>query len=343
MDAIIPPLRPSGNSTTNNTASVLIVGAGPAGVAAAMALARQQHSVLLFGDSVYRNGRDGHAHHSTIPEIEGRPSNFGPAARDNMLAQHGAYVSYREVTIVQVIQANVSSAFIFTVVDARGRQYHGRKLILASGVEDILLPIDGYAACFGRAIFPRLQCTGYEPRSRQTRRAGVLAVGLFAQAAVAVHVAKQAACLVTERVTVYTNGDAVLGEEIQRVLATTTLTTTTTIMVIDTRSIHRFVLLDASLRLDFTDGTSRDDSFLAHAPATRPRGPFVAQLGLALTSEGDIWVQLPGYRTSVPGVFAAGDNCTAHMKSVPHAMLSGHVAGMGAATQISDDVTAGVL
>ncbi|CAK7212589.1 hypothetical protein SCUCBS95973_001515 [Sporothrix curviconia] len=369
-----------GNTTTTTTtattpaaitASVLVIGAGPAGIAAAMTLARQQHSVLLFGDGIYRNGRAQHSEHASLlqgqsPLLPGvdaggarAPSNFGPAARDNMLAQHGAYVSYREATVVRVqrLGGHNDSSAAFVAVDNHGTQYTGRTVILASGVEELLLPVDGYAACFGRVLFPCLQCAGYEQQPRGGRtRAGVLAVGAFAErrAAVAVHVARQAASLVTEQVTIYTNRDAVLATAIRGAIprgvmqrtpavaaaaATATAPATATITV-ESRAVNRFVFLGDHDH-ELAGGASAHDAFLVHAPATRPRGPFIEQLSLAATAEGDIWVQLPDYRTSVPGVFAAGDNCAARMKSVAHAMLSGNVAGMGAGMQVSEGV--GVL
>ncbi|ERT00413.1 uncharacterized protein SPSK_09574 [Sporothrix schenckii 1099-18] len=313
------------------SASVLVVGAGPAGLAAALALARQQHTVLLFGDGVYRNGRARHQ----VPD-HSRPSNFGEAARDHVLQDYGQYVSFREVTVVSVRRTDGPERF--TVVDASGAAYHGRKLILASGVEDVPLPIDGYAACFGRVIVHCLLCNDYPQRTGAS--AGVLAVGAFGRAAVALHMARQARQLAAV-VTIYTNGQDALAADMDAAARAAAG------LRIDTRPIRRFVFRGdqdqahgGGVRLEFADGSPpADEAFLAHAPATRPRGPFAQQLGLATvppsTVDGDIQVALPHYETSVRGVFAAGDNCAAGMKTVAHAMLSGNVAGMGAASQLS--------
>ncbi|CAK7200198.1 hypothetical protein SEUCBS139899_002889 [Sporothrix eucalyptigena] len=310
--------------TANLTsANILIVGAGPAGIAAALTLARQQRSSVLFGDGVYRNGRaEQHQHgHSA----HGAPSNFSQAARNNILANYDQFVTFYDTTVTRVDR--LASGFVAT--DIHGIQYHGRKLILASGVEDIPLPIDGYTACFGRVIFHCLLCQGYDQRGGAT--AGVLAMDAFARVAVALHVARQAASLVTQAVTVYTNGDTRLADEVRQGVGDSP------VFFADSRVIRRFVFLGdqdqahgGGIRIEFVDGSVADESFLAHAPETRPRGNFIEQLSLATTVHGDIYVELPHYRTSVPDVFAAGDNC-ARMKSVAHAMLSGNVAGMGAA------------
>lgn len=335
------PLVPSG-STGPTTASVLIIGAGPAGIAAALTLARQQHSAILFGDGVYRNGRAEQMH--LIPGLDGaRPSNFSQAARANVLQHYAEHISFRDVTVVRLQRlqhAGGATTSSFVATDSLGVTYVGSKLILASGVEDLALPIDGYAACFGSVIFHCLLCKGYEQRGGAS--AGVLAIDAFGRAAVALHMARQASSL-AQAVTIYTHGAGALAAEIEAGFCGAG--GSAGIMRVDNRVIQRFVFLGeqeqahgGGIRIEFADGsTPADEAFLAHAPKTRPRGPFVAQLGLETLPpgdhDGDIKVELPYYQTSVAGVFAAGDNC-AKMKSVAHAMLSGNVAGMGAASQI---------
>lgn len=332
----LPPQPLGTGPPTTTTANVLIIGAGPAGIAAALTLARQQHSAILFGDGVYRNGRAEQMH--LIPTLDGaRPSNFSQAARTNVLQNYGEHISFRDVTVINV-QRVVGGGF--AAVDALGVSYFGRKLILASGVEDLPLPIDGYAACFGSVILHCLLCKGYEQRGGAS--AGVLAIDSFGRAPVALHMARQASSL-ARTVTVYTNGAGALAAEIEAGFCRAG--GSGGIMRVDNRIIKRFVFLGeqeqalgGGIRIEFEDDTApADEAFLAHAPKTRPRGPFVSQLGLETLppgdNDGDIRVELPYYQTSVPGVFAAGDNC-AKMKSVAHAMLSGNVAGMGAASQI---------
>ncbi|KAL1893959.1 hypothetical protein Sste5346_006100 [Sporothrix stenoceras] len=332
MSSLLPPVPPGTGPTTAN---VLIIGAGPAGIAAALTLARQQHSAILFGDGVYRNGRAEQMH--LIPGLDGaRPSNFSQAARSNVLQNYGEHISFRDVTVFSVQRV----AGGFAAVDAAGVAYFGHKLILASGVEDLPLPIDGYAACFGSVIFHCLLCKGYEQRGGAS--AGVLAIDSFGRAPVALHMARQASSL-ARTVTIYTNGAGALAAEIEAGFCRAG--GSAGIMRVDNRVIRRFVFLGeqeqaqgGGIRLEFVDNSlPADEAFLAHAPKTRPRGPFVSQLGLETLppgdNDGDIKVELPYYQTSVSGVFAAGDNCS-KMKSVAHAMLSGNVAGMGAASQI---------
>lgn len=71
----------------------------------------------------------------------------------------------------------------------------------------------------------------------------------------------------------------------------------------------------------------------SHKPKTETNGPFAEQLGLHLTSAGDIQTTEPFFNTSVHGVFAAGD-CAGPLKSVVTAMSSGTLVAGGLAAQL---------
>lgn len=168
----------------------------------------------------------------------------------------------------------------------------------------------------------------------------MLAIGDFAKVPLALHAARQVLSL-AKTATIYTNDAGNdLAKEIEAGFGNAGA-----VMKVDNRKIQRLVRLGGDteeettskgVRVEFADGSSSTvEAFLAHAPATRSRGPFAEQLGLALapSGNGDIQVEPPFYKTSVPGVFAAGD-ISGMMKSVPHAILSGGVAGVGAASQL---------
>jgi thioredoxin reductase len=144
----------------------------------------------------------------------------------------------------------------------------------------------------------------------------------------ALHVARQVTTL-GKIVNIYTNGSEDLANDIAAGFGSVAP------MTVDTRKIQRMILEadGAGIQLQFEDGSSKTEGFLAHTPVTKPRGPFAAQLGLALRPSGDIEAAPPFYQTSVKGVYAAGDSC-GMMKNVPHAIFSGSLAGMGASQQI---------
>ena len=95
------------------------------------------------------------------------------------------------------------------------------------------------------------------------------------------------------------------------------------------------------MRVEFADGSAaREEGFLTHHPRTRVRGPFAAQLGLAMgppsfiAPGGDVQVEAPLGKTSVPSVFAAGD-CASMFKIVTQAVHGGGGAGAIASMHIS--------
>ncbi|QYT03371.1 Pyr_redox_2 domain-containing protein [Trichoderma simmonsii] len=305
-----------------DTADVLIIGAGPAGLTAALALARQQQSSIVFDEGTYRNDTVDHMH--LIPGFDGtKPLEYREAARSNILS------NYDQINVLQTRISDAKkddSSGIFTLTDVAGKTWNGRKLILANGVEDIFPPIEGYAECWGKAIFHCLFCKGYEQRDCSS--AGVLAIGGLSKAPMALHVARQVTTL-SKTVNIYTNGSEDLAKDIAAGFGTVAP------MKVDTRKIQRMTLQadGAGIHLQFEDGSSTTEGFLAHTPATKPRGPFATQLGLALRPNGDIEAGPPFYQTSVKGAYAAGDSC-GMMKNIPHAIFSGSLAGMGASQQI---------
>lgn len=146
--------------------------------------------------------------------------------------------------------------------------------------------------------------------------------------ALALHIARQVLAL-TKAVTFYTNGAEDKVEELTASFAGATA------MKIDTRRIQKFTMgsENSGIVIHFEDGSQVQEGFLAHAPQTKVRGPFVEQLGIERSPNGDIKVNTPFCQTSMPGVFAVGDN-SAMLKSVPNAIFTGTLAGTGAASQI---------
>jgi gliotoxin/aspirochlorine biosynthesis thioredoxin reductase len=149
-------------------------------------------------------------------------------------------------------------------------------------------------------------------------------------AAIAAHMAQNAAQL-TDQVTLYTNGDEAVLSELQPMVSSLVQSK----FIVDTRKIKRIVgeSQTNSVNVEFVDGTQKLEKFLVHNPQTTAQGPFVAQLGLATTSAGDIQADGPFYQTSVAGVFAVGD-CSTPYKVIPSSITSGCNAAVAASAEI---------
>ncbi|KAI4150717.1 MAG: hypothetical protein LQ340_003931, partial [Diploschistes diacapsis] len=123
---------------------VLIIGAGPAGLTAALTLARQLHTVVVFDSGSYRNEQSKHMH--TVVTWDHRDSkDFRAAARKNILEGYQT-VQFQDVKVETVKQ--LGDGGLFEVVDVHGKSWQGRKLVLAMGVVDVYPEIEGYAECW---------------------------------------------------------------------------------------------------------------------------------------------------------------------------------------------------
>jgi thioredoxin reductase len=147
---------------------VAIVGGGPAGLSAALLLGRCRRRVLLVDDGRPRNGAS-HAAHAVFTRDGENPYELRRVAREQ-LAQYD--VSIREGTITQVERRPDGGGFALS--SATGERHHAKKLLLATGIVDVLPTIPGLQELYGRSAFQCPYCDGWEVRDR---RLAVLARG----------------------------------------------------------------------------------------------------------------------------------------------------------------------
>lgn len=89
----------------------------------------------------------------------------------------------------------------------------------------------------------------------------------------------------------------------------------------------------AEVVINLDGGDKKMEGFIAHKPMGKVNGPFVEQLDLETTEQGDIKVNFPFNETSKSGVFAVGD-CSTMMKAVTGAISMGGAAAAGVAAQL---------
>ncbi|MCJ1437971.1 hypothetical protein MMC27_007358 [Xylographa pallens] len=160
---------------------------------------------------------------------------------------------------------------------------------------------------------------------------GILATGDAASVPIAMQLSRQTLRL-SSRVTIYTHGSPQLAADLHAAL------TTIPAIRIDDRTVASFSHSPPSgLTLHFTDVTSAAEAFLGHKPAWRLRGDLARQLGLELAPQRTVKVDAPFVRTSVPGVFAAGD-AASPMQTVSQALHPGCAAGAAAPLQVQAEM-----
>lgn len=322
----------------------LIIGAGPAGLSAALALARQLHTAIVFDSSLFRNARSTHMH--TIPTWDHKdPAAFRGATRIEILERYNT-ISFEDRPIAK-IEKTTAGDFAATAAD--GTSFTGRRVVLATGVTDLPLDIKGYDDCWGRSmcvffcpipsqfhITPSVElvltypsyhclfCHGFEDAGKPS--SGILALGDNSAPATAVALARSAMRLTT-KVVIYTSNNPTVQSSIAELLGDNDAAIT-----IDDREVTALALgaEGNGITLTFADGSTAPEAFLAHKPATKINGPFAQQLGLELGPAGDIITTPPFGATSVKGVYAAGD-CATPMKAVMQALYMGTFSGVGIA------------
>ncbi len=93
------------------------------------------------------------------------PSSFRAAAREDLLAHYGDTINFQDSKIV-LIERNGDGKgkwekAMFRAVDEEGNEFWGRKVLLATGVKDVMPQIPGYEEAWkGGGIFHCLFCHG---------------------------------------------------------------------------------------------------------------------------------------------------------------------------------------
>jgi thioredoxin reductase len=146
------------NTTRDVISDVLVIGAGAAGLTAALVLARARHRVTVIEDHTPRN--------ATVEEFHGFPTRDGSAPdrfRTDALAELQTY----GVSVVHgTVSTAVSNDRYVSVTLTDDTRLCGDTLVVATGVHDELPPIAGLADRWGTSVFNCPFCEGWEHRDQ---------------------------------------------------------------------------------------------------------------------------------------------------------------------------------
>jgi thioredoxin reductase len=151
---------------------VIIVGAGPAGLSAALMLGRCRRSVLVIDNGKPRNAAS-RAIHGFLTRDGTAPAEFLQLARKDL----GKYDTVR-LRDGEVVAASCQESGRFIVRLASGESMSSRKLLLATGVVDDLPDIAGFRELYGASVFHCPYCDGWELRDQPLAIYGKGARGL---------------------------------------------------------------------------------------------------------------------------------------------------------------------
>jgi thioredoxin reductase len=289
---------------TSNQYDVVIIGGSNAGLSAAMSLVRALKTVLIIDSGLPCNRQTPHSH-NFMTHDGWRPAEIQEVAKNEVLSYDT--VTWLAGTVSMVAGRNCNFEVL---VEGQNSTISARKLLFATGVKDLMPNINGFAECWGISVIHCPYCHGYEYRGKVT--------GIMMNNEHAADFAKFIQNW-TPNLTLFTNGPSVLTPE------QTQATLSRNIRIIETEIAgvsHNDGHLTA---LQLADGSIFSlDALYARLPFEQ-HSHIPEQQGCRLTDDGYLEVT-EQKRTTVPGIFAAGDN-TSPMRSVAAAVGAGNLAG----------------
>ncbi|MEW6980054.1 NAD(P)/FAD-dependent oxidoreductase [Bacillus pumilus] len=282
-----------------------IIGGGPAGLNAALVVGRGRNQVIVFDDEQPRN-RVTQESHGFITNDGMTPFEIRKAGEADLQTYPNIQMKRSRIVDIQKKEDR------FTLLTHEGDTVESKKIILATGLQDMLPEIKGIHDVYGKTLFSCPFCDGWELKDK--------ALALIAENQRALHMAKLLSNW-TKDLIVFTNGQQVLAEK-ERVLLSAH-----SIQVIDVPivSIENDNGQLCSLQLANGERVKREGGFVASD--FKQSAPFAEKLGCQMTKNAGIETDILG-RTSVSGVFACGDNLGGPAQLVL-AAAAGSQAGMG--------------
>jgi thioredoxin reductase len=296
---------------------VIIVGGSYAGLSAAMALGRALRSVLIIDSGKPCNAQTPHSH-NFITQDGNTPKAIAASALDQVL-------KYDTVKLHSGVVTHVSRTIAgFEVTTEKDEVFRAKKLLFSTGLKDEFPPIDGFKECWGISVLHCPYCHGYEVRHQS--------IGVLGNGDIGYEFSKLISNW-TGNLTLYTNGAATLtAEQIQKLEQHQ--------IRIEEKEIASFQHEAGAINsILFKDGSRANVSAMFARIAFKQHCQVPEALGCELTEQGLIKTD-DFQRTTVPGIFAAGDN-TSLFRAVSGATASGTKAGAFINMELIGDLGSG--
>ncbi|MDP4098314.1 NAD(P)/FAD-dependent oxidoreductase [Paenibacillus sp. P96] len=291
-----------------------IVGGGAAGLSAALVLGRARRSVALLDNSQPRNAVTRESH-GFLTRDGVTPSEFRHIAYAEVLSYPSVEHHAARVTDIRKLEAG------FRIVMDNGVTIQARKLLMASGLREVLPSIPGIAEFYGKSLFNCPYCDGWELRDQP--------LILLAEQPRVYHAAKLLYHWSPDLV-VCTNGSNVLTDEEKQVL------TSRNIQVTDEKVAAFHGTKGKLEQVEFADGSriERTGGFIA--PQLLPQTDFRESLGYEMTEADGISTDATG-KSTVPGLYAAGEAASGASMNLILAAAAGSMAAMSINVELMEE------
>ncbi|MGW4380372.1 NAD(P)/FAD-dependent oxidoreductase [Kitasatospora sp. NPDC004531] len=296
--------------TSHSDPSTVIVGAGPAGLTAALGLARYRHPVTVVDSP-------GPARNAASAGVHGHLGLDGVTPAEFRARAWRELSRYKTVERVEADAESVTPAPDggFRVALAGGETLQAGAVVLATGVVDVFPEgVDGFAECWGRSVIHCPFCLGEENAGGRwatvaegPELAALSAVSFRAWSADTVAICPESMPgLEAARATARAGGGDVVAGTVRRLH-------------------HRQGALHT---VELDDGRLLERDTLVWTPRQRQQ-PLVQQLAeqLQLTVDDAGFLTVDAFqRTSAPGLYAAGDVAARWKQSVTASAAAGAAA-----------------
>lgn len=262
----------------------IIVGGGPAGLNAAVVLGRCRRKVLLFDTATYRNLYS-HGMHNYL-------------TRDGILPSEFLELSRKEVTKYgvrmvpqKVVSARKNALGLFDVKDDKGRKYHSKKLLIATGLQDNVPDIPGFKELYGKSVHHCPYCDGWEVSGK--------ALGVYARNKSGFELALVLKTW-SDNVTYYADGR-------NKLKPTEVETLTLNNIPIISYPVQKLEASGGQLKaVVFKNGERRDCDALFFVNGFKPQCNLAETFGCNMTRLGSVIVNRY-QQTNIAGLYVAGD------------------------------------
>jgi thioredoxin reductase len=262
---------------------VLVVGAGPAGLSAALVLGRCRRRVLVCDSGRPRNAVTA-AVHGFLTRDGIAPADMRQLGREQLRPYDT--VELRDVAVDDVRPD--AGRFVATLRD--GSSVSARKLLIATGVVDTLPPVPGLAELYGKSVFHCPYCDGWEVRDRP--------LAVYGRGSSVVAEAR-ALSRYSDDVIVCTDGEPEFTPHAIECLGAMRV-------AVRRDRVARLAPRAGGLSVIFADGAVLARAALFFCSELHVRSPLAARLGCAFAGNGLVET-LENEATGVPGVYVAGD------------------------------------
>lgn len=300
------------------TYDCVVVGGGAAGLSAGLVLGRARRRTLVVDAGRQSN--------TAAPAIGGLLGFDGRSPQELYDQGRRELARYPSVEVVpgEVRRAGGVEGD-FTVELADGRRERARRLLLATGVDYQPPDLPGMDGLWGSTVFHCPFCHGWESRDQP--------LAVMANGEKALHAALLARAWSGDLV-LLTDGPAEIDAGGRDRLGAAGIG-------VDERPVTGVAAQDGRLEaVLFADGSRLPRSALLVATTLARRGDLAEQLGLLTHDDGPVVVDPINVdnlgRTTVPGVFAAGDICT-QVPQVATAIATGSVAATAIVQSLLSD------